>query len=621
MKHAGSLLLAAVLSSAIPPDARALSFDLSTVVDENTRIPSGAGTFRCLPGNAFSLSGNQVAFWGSGFEPPFFCKPSGIYLFDGASLAKVADENTAVPGGSQNFTDFAFPVISGNNVAFAALSGARQGIYIVAGGTLTTVADQSTAVPDGTGSFTGFGGIPAGFGGGPVISGKNVAFFGFGSAGGGVYLFNGSGLVKVVDGNTPIPPGGMGNFSGFGTVAISGTAVVLEASGSTFGQQGIYLFDGATLRRVADTTSPIPGGTGNFVLFEEGPVISGKNVAFKGVGSNGQRGIYLFDGTSLNRVADTGTAVPQGTGTFDDFHFPVASDAGVTFVGISGDQREGIYVFEGGVLTKAADRNTTVPGGVGHFSNFSAPDMSARNVAFESEGSSGERGVHVFNGTTLSVVADANTPSPGGTARFTGFSGPPAISDGNVAFSARAGALEGIYLASAKPIGPAKLWVGMRNSDDVGLRVDLMTEVFKNDVLVASGRLDNQSAGSSGFNNAALRTVAMNLVGDAPAFASRDTVGIRVSARRTCAGGGHNTGTVRLWYDGAPTDTGKNRDAGSRFDATVAGMNNDYFLGDSFHLESVGGSSKLFVDVPVDSKVPCPARPFVEVGTWSIVLP
>src|SRR5215471_17268533 len=256
MKHAGSWLLAAVLSSAIPPDARALSFDLSTVVDENTRIPSGAGTFRCLPGNAFSLSGNQVAFWGSGFEPPFFCKPSGIYLFDGASLAKVADENTAVPGGSQNFTDFAFPVISGNNVAFAASGGAGQGIYIFDGGTLKAVADQSTAIPDGTGAFTGFGGIPAGFGGGPVISGKNVAFFGIGSAGGGVYLFNGSGLVKGGDGNTPIPPGGMGNF----------------------------------------------------VLFEEGPVISGKNVAFKGVGSNGQRGIYLFDGTSLNRVADTGTA-------------------------------------------------------------------------------------------------------------------------------------------------------------------------------------------------------------------------------------------------------------------------------------------------------------------------
>ena len=52
------------------------------------------------------------------------------------------------------------------------------------------------------------------------------------------------------------------------------------------------------------------------------------------------------------------------------------------------------------------------------------------------------------------------------------------------------------------------LWIGLRNSDAVGLRVDVKAEVYVDDELVGSGQLDNLTTGSSGFNNALLRTIS-----------------------------------------------------------------------------------------------------------------
>jgi hypothetical protein len=320
-------------------------------------------------------------------------------------------------------------------------------------------------------------------------------------------------------------------------------------------------------------------------------------------------------------VADTSTAVPEGTGTFADFRFPVIGTGGLAFLGISGDQQDGIYLFNGTTLAKAADTSTLVPGGPGHFTDFLGPSMGDGSVAFAAQGSSGEQGIYVFNGTTLSVVADTNTTAPGGTAHFTGFSTPPEISGGSVAFGARAGAREGLFLGSARLIGGAKVWLGLKNSDDVGLRVDVLAEVLRNDAVIASGILTNQTTGSSGFNNALLKTVELGATGEPAELGSGDTLAFRLSVRRTCAGGGHNSGAVRVWYNGAPVDAGRTKDAGSRVDATVAGVNRDYFLHDGSTLDAGPGSSRLFADVFVDSKRACPDRPFEQVGTWSTVLP
>ena len=170
-------------------------------------------------------------------------------------------------------------------------------------------------------------------------------------------------------------------------------------------------------------------------------------------------------------------------------------------------------------------------------------------------------------------------------------------------------------------VGPAKAWIGLKDSDDAGLRVDLRAHVLVNGVVAATGELVNVSTGSSGFSNASLHTIAMSLPAgpvEVPRFA---VVSMRVEARRTCAGGGRNAGTVREWYNGQAVDTGSQRDAGSRVSATLGGQAVDMFQRPLFLLLPNDGHFRIPVDVGVNSSAPCPARPYVPFGVWSIVAP
>lgn len=166
---------------------------------------------------------------------------------------------------------------------------------------------------------------------------------------------------------------------------------------------------------------------------------------------------------------------------------------------------------------------------------------------------------------------------------------------------------------------PAQLWVGLKNSDDVGLRLDLKAELFLDTTgnpLIATGEVDNVRSGSSGFNNAQINSVFLNLVVPV-GFGPAGNFLLRVSVRRTCSGGGHASGTARLWYNGRAIDTGSARDAGSRFDVTQGGVNSEEYLRTGFALSTSEGTSRTFIDKFVDNKTPCPSRPFVSFGTWS----
>jgi hypothetical protein len=163
-------------------------------------------------------------------------------------------------------------------------------------------------------------------------------------------------------------------------------------------------------------------------------------------------------------------------------------------------------------------------------------------------------------------------------------------------------------------LGDSKVWIGLKNSDAVGVKFDLLAEVLKNGSVVGSGQLNNVPGGSSGFNNAVLRTINMALSGPVEFFPG-DTLSFRLSVRVTDVGG-HSSGTARLWYNGAAIDTGPNRDAGSRFGTTIAGATADYFLRTGFTLNTTAGSSRTFIDVPVNRKVG--GNPFKPFGTWSV---
>src|SRR5262245_13600976 len=436
----------------------ATSFDLARVADLNTAIPAGTGNFTALLFPA--VSGGNVAFLGFGSFGQ-----RGIYLFAGGTLSRVADQNTAVPAGTGTFTSFGAPALSGDLLAFHGNRGPEEeGVYLFAGGTLSRVADVNTPIPDGNGTFGRFRGNPA-------LSGVNIAFLGFGSSfQEGIYHFAGKlPLTRVADLNTAIP-GGTGNFIAFDVPVLSGSNVAFLGFGSS-GQRGIYLLAGATLSRVVDLNTAIPGGTGNFTGLSNFPMLSGKNVTFRGVGS-GQEGIYVFAGGALSRVADLNTAIPGGASHFTGFNnFPVVSGGNVAFLGGGSSGQQGIYLLARAPLTRVADRNTVLADGTVYFTSFFDPAVSGGNVAFRGRGTSGQDGIYLFAGSTLSRVADRNTAIPGGTGAFTGFDGLPVLSGRNVALRGGGSAGQGgIYLAAPAP-GLIE-FQGSGRAQNVGLESD-----------------------------------------------------------------------------------------------------------------------------------------------------
>jgi hypothetical protein len=173
-------------------------------------------------------------------------------------------------------------------------------------------------------------------------------------------------------------------------------------------------------------------------------------------------------------------------------------------------------------------------------------------------------------------------------------------------------------------LGPARVWIGLKNSDAAGLRLDVRVKVLIDGTAVAAGEVSNVAAGSSGFNNAILHAIPLALSGGPAAVPAGATLAAEVGVRRTCSGSGHQSGAPRLWFGGQPVDSGTRqgaRDAGTRFAATIDGTAAQYFLREHLALSQTAGSARLFVDAAVNSAAACPNRPFTPFGAWSLVLP
>jgi hypothetical protein len=88
---------------------------------------------------------------------------------------------------------------------------------------------------------------------------------------------------------------------------------------------------------------------------------------------------------------------------------------------------------------------------------------------------------------------------------------------------------------------------------------------------------------------------------------------LTLSVRRTYSGGGHTSGTPRLWYNDSQANSG--------FGATIEDTSSVFFLWEDFRLSTSTGRAKEFIDGPVNNKAKSPDRPFKAFGTWSVMLP
>ena len=153
------------------------------------------------------------------------------------------------------------------------------------------------------------------------------------------------------------------------------------------------------------------------------------------------------------------------------------------------------------------------------------------------------------------------------------------------------------------------VFIGLKNSDDVGTKFDLRAEILKNGVVVAAGQLDGVNGGSSGFNNAVKRTINTTL-SSAPSYSAGEILAVRLSVRIAVGVAGHSSGTARLWY-GDPVAT-------SAMTALVNGAIQTYYLAANFNLtDTPGAGPRKYVDVLVNKAVG--GNPFKLFGTWTKV--
>jgi hypothetical protein len=177
--------------------------------------------------------------------------------------------------------------------------------------------------------------------------------------------------------------------------------------------------------KIADTTTAVPATVGNFTLFNSPVIDQGGNVAFLGVGV-GTQGIYRWSGGALQKVADTLTLIPSGTGTFTSFGQPSISAGRLAFQGV-GTAQEGIYTFGAGVLSKLVNKTTPKPDG-GGFSNFGDPNLIGSTVSFLAN-SSNSAGAYAVAGASVLSLVNTSSAIPQGSGTFSSFDN--TIGDGN----------------------------------------------------------------------------------------------------------------------------------------------------------------------------------------------
>jgi hypothetical protein len=339
------LFLALALLFLCAASGAAQTFGGTKVVETGVSYP-GAGTFTNITGPP-SIAGATTAFVGNMSSPPI-----GVYTASGGTVTPIATTATPVPGGSGNFNTFnaASLGLSSSGVAFLANTGSPNlGVYSTVTGTLAPVANLSTPFPTG-GNFALFS-VPA-------VSGNTVAFGGGNNPNPtGIFTKTGTGPIVTVAGTSTPVPGGAGNFTVFidpfygPTIpTISGTNVAFNGQGG--GRFGVYASISGTVTRIADNTITAPGGTGAFTGFGIAPAISGSQVAFVAQ-SSGRIGVYTGSGGTVTRVADTTTAAPGG-GTFSNFSpVTVALSGGrVVFRAMTSLGQDGIFTDVTGSIQK-----------------------------------------------------------------------------------------------------------------------------------------------------------------------------------------------------------------------------------------------------------------------------
>jgi len=315
------------------------------------------------------------------------------------TFIKIADTVTPVPGGDGSFFEsvsLSLPAVNGLRVAFRGEGGGEDGVFVGDGKTLNPVAVVGDPISGGGTINTIFDDFA--YSGGVV----NIIATPLGGDR-GIYSTSATGLSKIVEFGEPAPSGG--TFSTIFFVSRQGGNLAFQANiTSGPGFVGVFTRIAGANELVVDSTTVIPESAPTTFSGFSDPDISGQNVAFKG-GFGALTGVYARIDGLLKKVADINDTEPGSVESFTTVSIPVISGRQVAFRGVGGIS--GIYVGDGGPLTVIAQTGDPAPGG-GTFSGF-GPFVATdgEEVAFSGNGS-GFNGLFVSGRFGLCRVIDTN---------------------------------------------------------------------------------------------------------------------------------------------------------------------------------------------------------------------
>jgi hypothetical protein len=184
-----------------------------------------------------------------------------------------------------------------------------------------------------------------------------VAFTGFDSLRSGIYLAANGQITLAVPNSTPLPGGG-GTFGSISLNAMNDLGQIAFLAQAFPAPNGIFLFSNGQFTSIARSGDPAPGGGTFRLAFPDprfGPAIDNNgDIAFAADLSTGGRGVFLFSGGNLTRIAGPGDPSPDGS-TFSSADAPTINSSGqVAFSGVNLANGPGAFLYTGGQMVKVA---------------------------------------------------------------------------------------------------------------------------------------------------------------------------------------------------------------------------------------------------------------------------
>lgn len=239
-----------------------------------------------------------------------------------------------------------------------------------------------------------------------------------------IFLFPGG--TRILDRNTaypgyPVPH--PSNVVGLATLDSGRVAMTLRGSSLAPAQpSAICVYQGGAVSLIVKEGDFIPGTTTKFSAFDgfTRPYAEGGTVVFAGRGT-GRAGIFEWDGGGLRVVVDQSTPAPQGGTLGSTFDPRGVVKQGRDFAFITGSSANQLYKLVNGTLTLVANNQTPMPGGVGKFAIIDYPTLRDGHVVFvgwrDSQFSPPrEYGIYTDVTGTIEPIVDLHTDFGGKTA-------------------------------------------------------------------------------------------------------------------------------------------------------------------------------------------------------------